>query len=397
MRVLLVHGHYQIRGGEDEVFEAERGLLQAAGVEVDSHTDDNNRIAERGRLRTAADTIWSRSTHKAVVERLEARPADIVHVHNFFPLISPAVYAAARAGGAAVVQTLHNYRLICPNGLFYRDGRICEDCLGRSVPWPGLAHSCYRGSRAGSAAVVSMLATHRWLKTFETQVDRFIALTDFGRRKFIEGGLPADRIVVKPNFVADLGAGEGGGGFALFAGRLTEEKGIRVILDAWETLGATLPLRIMGTGPLEAEVAARAEAMAGVTFLGRQTLDAVHDAMGKALCFVLGSTWYEGFPRVISECYARGLPLIASAIGPIIDVVEDGQTGFLFRPGDAGDLVLKTERLLGLPADDQAALRQNARRTFETYYRAETNREQLLGIYRDAILQRTEGAALPAA
>src|SRR5918992_159111 len=227
MRVLLVHCRYQIRGGEDECVEFERRLLTDAGVEVDLYEDDNRRVEEIGRLRAATDTVWSRRSRRAIRERLRAKSYDVVHVHNFFPLISPAVHHAAQAEGCAVVQTLHNYRLLCPNGIFFRDGHVCEDCLGRSVAWPAVAHACYRGSRPASAAIVAMLAGHRLLGTWRSKVDAFIALNEFGRRKFIEGGLPAERIVVKPNFVTpDPGVGDGKGGFALFVGRLTPEKGV---------------------------------------------------------------------------------------------------------------------------------------------------------------------------
>jgi glycosyltransferase involved in cell wall biosynthesis len=392
MRVLMVHGRYLIRGGEDEVFEAEQRLLRAAGVEVATHEEDNRLVESQGRLRTALDTVWSRRVYRAIRARLKAEPADLVHVHNFFPLISPAVYHAARAEGAAVVQTLHNYRLLCPAGIFQRDGRICEDCLGRRVAWPAVAHGCYRGSRAGSAAVAAMQAGHWLLGSWQRKVDLYIALTEFGRLKFIEGGLPAEQIAVKPNFVEpDPGIGQGGGDFALYVGRLNREKGVPQILAAWRRLGSRLPLKIMGDGPLADEVAAAAAELPGVSYLGRQPLGAVLDAMGEARCFVLASTWYEGFPLVISECYARGLPLVASAIGPIPDVVEDGRTGLLFRPGDVDDLVAKVEALLAAP-ERLAGMRAAARAVFEARYTAAVNQALLLELYGRARAARQAAA-----
>ena len=201
MRVLMVHCRYQIRGGEDECYEAEQRLLREAGVEVDGYEDDNRRVERQGKLRTAVATVWSKSTYDAVRARLRAKRYDLVHVHNFFPLISPAVYHAAQAEGCAVIQTLHNYRTACPAGTFYRDGRVCEDCLGRKVPWPGVVHGCYRGSRAGTAAVAAMIAGHRLIGTWQNKVDLYIALNEFMRAKAIAGGLPAHKIVIKPNFV----------------------------------------------------------------------------------------------------------------------------------------------------------------------------------------------------
>lgn len=385
MRILMVHARYQIRGGEDECFEAERDLLRGAGVQVDTHEDDNRRVDEQGQLRTALDTIWSERAFGALQERLRAGRHDVVHVHNTFPLLSPAVYHAAKAEGAAVVQTLHNYRLMCPSGIFYRHGHVCEDCKGRALAWPSVLHACYRGSRAGSAVVAAMLAGHHALGSWQRKVDAFIALNDFMRAKHIEGGLPAARIVVKPNFVGhDPGPGDGDGGFALFVARLNKEKGVDTLLRAWERLGARIPLRIMGDGPLTAEVRAAAARLAGVEYLGRRPLAEFYQLLGRAAFFVFPSTWYEGFPRTVVECYARGVPLIASAIGPIAEVVADGETGLHFRPGDAGDLVAKVEWLLARP-ELRARMRANARREFETKYTAEANLPRLLEIYDQAI------------
>ncbi len=393
MRVLMVHGRYQIRGGEDEVFEAERRLLQEAGIEVDSHEEDNRRVDQQGRLQTALDTVWSRRCHAGIRARLRAKPYDLMHVHNFFPLLSPAIYHAAQAEGVAVVQTLHNYRLLCPAGIFQRAGRVCEDCLGRAVAWPAVLHGCYRGSRAGSAAVAAMQAGHWLLGSWRHKVDRYIALTEFGRQKFIQGGLPAARIAVKPNFVdPDPGIGQGAGDFALYAGRLNPEKGVREILAAWQTIGPRLPLRIMGDGPLAAEVGQAAASNPAITYLGRQPIEQVIAAMGEARCFILASTWYEGFPRVICECYARGLPLIASAIGPIADIVQEGRTGHLFRPGDVADLIAKLEAFLAAP-ERQSALRRAARAAFEADYTAAANLVQLQAIYAAALAERHAAAS----
>ena len=385
MRVLMVHCRYQIRGGEDECFEAEQRLLRDAGVEVDAYEDDNHRVEQLGALRAGAATIWSEPAYRAVRQRLRLKRYDLVHVHNFFPLISPAVYYAAQAEGCAVVQTLHNYRLSCPAGIFYRDGRVCEDCLGKPVAWPSVVHGCYRGSRAGSAAVATMLATHRLLGTWSRKVDLYIALNDFMRRKAIAGGLPAAKIVIKPNFVSpDPGSGDGAGGFALFVARLNPEKGVPQLLEAWQRLAPRVPLKIMGDGPLTEMVRQAAADTPGIDYLGRRPLAELYEMLGHARFFIFTSTWYEGFPRVISECYARGTPIVASAIGPIAEVVADGRTGLHFRPGDVEDLVAKVSWLLDHPAEG-ANLRRGARDEFEARYTADANCAQLLAIYQRAI------------
>jgi glycosyltransferase involved in cell wall biosynthesis len=385
MRVLMVHCRYQIRGGEDECYEAEQRLLREAGVEVDGYEDDNRRVAQNGALRTALDTVWSESAYHAIRARLRTKRYDLVHVHNFFPLISPAVYHAAQAEGCAVVQTLHNYRMACPAGIFYRDGRVCEDCLGRAVPWPGVLHGCYRGSRAGTAAVAAMLAGHRLIGTWQSKVDLYIALNEFMREKAIAAGLPAHKIVIKPNFVShDPGVGDGQGGFALFTARLNREKGVPELLAAWQRLGARIPLKILGDGPLTEDVVRAAAANPAIEYLGRRPLADFYELLGRARFFIFTSTWYEGFPRVISEAYARGTPIVASAIGPIAEVVVDGRTGLHFRPGDVDDLAAKVGWLFDHPAEE-AALRQGARAEFEARYTADDNRAQLLAIYHRAL------------
>jgi glycosyltransferase involved in cell wall biosynthesis len=387
MRVLMVHNHYQIRGGEDECNDAEQELLRAGGIEVDSYEDDNHRVDQIGRLRVGMDTIWSSSSYDAIRARLRAGRHDVVHVHNFFPLISPAVYYAAKAEGAAVVQTLHNYRLSCPSGIYFRDGKVCVDCKGRLVAWPGVARGCYRGSRLGTATVAAMLTAHRLLGTWRDRVDLYIALNDFMRRQAIASGLPASKVVIKPNFVgSDPGPGDHRGGFALFVGRLNPEKGVRELLAAWQHLGRTLPLYVMGDGPLTSEVQQAASANPSIHYLGRRPLQEFYELLGQARMFMFPSTWYEGFPRVISEAYARGTPIIASAIGPIAEVVIDGVTGLHFRPGDVGDMVQKVEGLLAQP-ELETALQQGARREYEREYTAATNLDLLLRIYERAIKQ----------
>jgi glycosyltransferase involved in cell wall biosynthesis len=233
-----------------------------------------------------------------------------------------------------------------------------------------------------------MLSAHRLLGTWQTKVDAYVALTEWGRQKYIEGGLPAERIVVKPNFVGqDLGPGDRRGGFALFAARLNPEKGVDALLEAWRRLGKRMPLKIMGDGPMTEQVRQAAQEIEGVEYLGRRPLAEFYELLGQASVFVFTSTWYEGFPRVISECYARGLPIVASRIGPIAEIVRDGHTGLHFRPGDVEELVAKLTWLLDHPAE-HARLCQEARAEFEAKYTAEVGLRQLLAIYDRAIADR---------
>lgn len=378
-RVLLVHNAYQQAGGEDAVVAAELALLRHKGHEVIEMRRDNHRIDGMSRVRLAARTLWSCTTQGEALALLrEHRPA-VVHVHNTFPLISPSLYWACAEAGVPVVQTLHNFRLACPQAMFLREGKVCERCLGKT-PWPALAHGCYRESRAQTAVLVGMLVLHRSLQTFERKVARYIALNDFCKAKFIQAGLPAQRIAVKPNFadVALPPANRPRQGM-LFVGRLSAEKGIAVLRRAWADCHG-MNLRVIGAGPDGAAL----ESRAGVRMLGQQTPLQVHAEMGGATALVLPSICYENFPRTLVEAFGAGLPVIASRIGALAELVEHGKTGLLFEPGDAQDLA-RTLRWAHEHPQQMAQMGEHARARYESHYTPDINYRQLMTIYRSAI------------
>jgi glycosyltransferase involved in cell wall biosynthesis len=391
-RVLLVHNYYQQPGGEDMVFAAETALLAANGHAVEQLAFDNDAIVPRHSAldlaRLAGTTVWSPKGYAAVRTAIRAFRPDVVHFHNTFPLISPAGYYAARAEGVPVVQTLHNFRLLCANGIFYRDGHVCEDCLGKGMPLPGLVHGCYRGSRTASGATVTMLTAHRALGTWTRVVDRYIALGQFAREKFIQGGLPADKIVVKPNYVPDSAPGDGRGSYALFVGRLSPEKGILTLLKAWRRL-AGVPLKIAGDGPLAADVAEAVRQLPNAEWLGRLSPEATTAAMRDATLLIFPSEWYEGLPRTIVESFAAGTPVVASNLGAMRELIRDGQTGLHFRPGDPEDLARVVAGVFARPAD-LASMRAAARAEFEARYTAEANYRQLIDIYAQVRKERRD-------
>ena len=388
MKVLAVHNYYQQAGGEDRVFVEEADLLEANGHEVVRYCMHNERVPTMNAATLARDTLWNVSAHKDLEVVIRRERPRVAHFHNTFPLVSPAGYYAARAAGVPVVQTLHNYRLLCPNALFYRDGGPCEDCLGKAVTWPGVVHRCYRGSLAASAVVTAMLSAHRAARTWTRTVDAYIALTEFARRKFIEGGLPAGKIVVKPNFVRpDPGPGGGQGGFALFVGRLSPEKGVGTLLKAWRRLGERLPLKIVGDGPLAGRVISAAR-WPYVEYLGHKPAEEVRALMKEARLLVFPSEWYETFGRVAAEAFAAGTPVIAADIGAVAEVVDDGRTGLRFRSGDAGHLAAQVERTLSRP-EEYARMRREARAEFEDKYTAERNYGMLMRIY-ESVSERME-------
>lgn len=381
MRVLSVHNLYQIRGGEDESSEAERRLLQNMGHTVDVYEADNKEISYLNPLQAALSTVWSNSAYRKLTELSQKNSYDIVHIQNFFPMLSPAVHYAAKASSVPVIQTIRNYRLLCPNALFFRDNKLCEDCLGKFVPWPGVLHACYRESKAASMAVATMLTVHRILPTWTEQVDAYIALSHFARQKMIEGGIPGEKIFVKPNFVdPDPGVGEGKGNFVLFVGRLSVEKGLDTLLKAWELLRAKIPLKIVGDGPLAEQVQDATKNTPWIEWLGRKPLADVYDLIGESRFLIFPSKWYETFGRVAIEAFAKGTPVIASDIGAIAELITDGHTGIKFQPGNSEDLAAKVEWLLSHPAELNQ-MRQNARTEYEIRYTAKQNYQQLLDIY----------------
>jgi len=388
MKVLLCHNFYQRRGGEDQVFEDESWLLRSRGHEVIEYTRHNDDVDGMNHLAVAGQTLWSRRTYRELRAVLRARRPEVMHCTNTFPLISPAAYYAAQAEGVAVVQSLHNYRLFCSNGFFYRNGGVCELCLHKRVSWPSVLHRCYRGSLPGSAVVTALQTGHRLVRTWDNLVDVYVALSEFSRDKFIEGGMPAEKMFVKPNLVhPDPGPGPGDGGYAVFVGRLAPEKGVDVMLDAWDRLPEKLPLKIVGDGPLAEQAKEAAARSPHVQWLGFRPLAEVLDVIGRARLLVMPSMAYETFGRTVIEAFARGTPVVASNRGPLKDLVDHGRTGLLFEATDADDFAAQVRRLPNDPAE-MAAMRRAARAEYESKYTADANYPLLLDVYRRAVERR---------
>jgi glycosyltransferase involved in cell wall biosynthesis len=393
LRILIAHNRYQQAGGEDLVVAAETALLRRKGHEVFHFLRDNKDLAGRGGFTLGAETIWSGRSYREIAAEIRACKPDLVHFHNTLPLISPAAIHAAKALGVATVQTLHNYRIACPNAQFFRDGRPCRDCLGKPIAWPGVIHGCYRGSRTATAAVAAMNAVHRQLGTWTRKIDRHIALTEAGRAIFIDAGLPAERIAVKPNFLeADPGPGDGQGRFVLFAGRLSAEKGIRTLLAAWQERPTEVPLKIAGDGPLAEKVASAASDRPGIEWLGQRPRGELLRLMGEATAVLAPAEWEEPFGLTVIEALARGTPVVGADIGAIGSLVEDRRTGRLHRPADPSDLAAKLGELLALPATEMAAMRAAARRTFVERYTADRNYDLLMEVYGEAVRESSTRA-----
>jgi glycosyltransferase involved in cell wall biosynthesis len=380
VRILIAHNRYRQPGGEDAVVTAEAELLARHGHTTETFLADSRVISSAARIPTAGLSLaYSPSSRRAMARAIARFRPDVLHVHNFFPLLTPAVYDAARAAGVPVVQTLHNFRTVCPGSLLWRGGRVCEDCLRGRMRRCILA-GCYRGSRLATAAVAGMVVYHRRRHTWRRKVDCFIACSDFARMKLIQGGLPEEKIVTKPNFCDPPPAGDRPprARAALYVGRLSPEKGLRTLLRAWETLD--LPLRIAGSGPLEAEL--RATAPAPVTFLGSLPAPEISREMLTASLLVFPSEWYEFHPRVLVEAMAHGLPVAASRIGSVREVVTESRTGFTFEPGNAADLARCVRDACAHPAELLRMSEQCRTAYKESDYTPARNYLRLQAIYR---------------
>ncbi|WP_415879642.1 glycosyltransferase [Methylomonas sp. TEB] len=386
MKILMVHNRYQQVGGEDGVVAAEAELLMSHGDIVELWEVDNKNLPSNllGKFKTALSTRYSRDSKLIALQRLKAFKPDIVHVHNFFPQISPSIYDACIQEAVPVVQTLHNYRLICPGAILMRGGKICEQCISGS-PYQAVLYGCYRGSKMGSLVVAHMVSHHRNQGTWSNKVNKFIALTEFAKSKFVQAGFPVEKIAIKPNFIGDpykvtAPMAKAKPGFALFVGRISDEKGIRKLVKAWSKLEGKCELKIAGSGPLEDSL----QGIANITVLGRRSPSEISVLMQQACFLVLPSEWYEGFPLVLVEALAHGLPVLASRLGSMLDIIEDGKTGLLFTPTDANDLADKAKWLIDHPKELER-FSENARSVFYEKYTDEENYSALMKIYNSVL------------
>ena len=391
MKILLLHNRYQLVGGEDSVVQAEKALLETNGHKVTLLEISNDDIASVWQKANAAvSAIYSLPSKRLVSAEIAHFHPDLVHIHNFFPLLSPAVYDACQNAGVPVVQTLHNYRLGCPNAMLLRNGKVCEDCLGKMMPLPGILHSCYRSSRTQSAVVASMLAVH-WLRgTWQERVDSYIVLTAFQKEKMVQAGLPREKIHVKPNYVLNPEAVSNVkmlGDYALFVGRLSQEKGVATLIEAYWQHDFPIPLKIVGDGPLREKLQADVQAAGlegAISFLGRQDKLVVFSLMQNARFLIFPSIWYETFGLTMVEAFACGLPVLASRLGSMAEIVEDGVTGLHFEAGNSADLADKMQWANQHP-EEMIDMGKNARRAYETRYTPEDNYQQLMTIYQNSV------------
>ena len=380
-RVLLVHNRYQRRGGEDAVVDAEAALLQQHGHAVaryERHNDDADTLSA---AHLARDTLWSTRTARELRALAQRFRPDVVHVHNSFALISPSAHATAHALGLPVLQTLHNFRLLCPQATLLRDGRPCTVCVGR-VPWRAVWHRCYRASAPHSAALATLLQLHRLRGTWQRDVTLFIALNRWCADTFVRGGLDAQRLRIKPHFVDLPAPPDGPRQGLLWVGRLSAEKGTALLARAAALRPGAAPVRVLGDGPERQ----RLQGLPGLQLLGEASPDAVRREMQRASALLLPSLAAESFPRTLVEAFACALPVIASRAGALPELVADGRTGWLFdadAPDAAEQLAACLQRADAQP-DTLRALGRAARQHQQRHWSGEANHRQLCALYAEA-------------
>ena len=393
MRILLVHNYYREPGGEDVVFAQERDLLQRKGHHVVIYTRSNEEALATSSLdsfRLLTTSIYSHQAESDITRIIRDEKPDLAHIHNTFMMISPGIFKALSNAKVPAVHTIHNYRLLCPASFLYRDGRVCEECTTRGL-MSGVRHGCYRNSRVHTAAVALMLKTHRIAGTWTRHVEAFIALTQFARHKLLANGFPAERVHVKSNFIdRDPGQRQGPGEYALFVGRLSPEKGLRTLINAWSRMAFPVPLRIIGDGPEREQLEAHAHksSLPHIQFLGRLDHDQTTAAMKNATFLVLPSLWYEGFPMVLVESFACAVPVLASRLGAMEELIADGVSGLHFTAGSAEDLANKASWAWD-HATEMMTMGRNARSTYESKYGPEQNYSTLMDIYKQALRPST--------
>ena len=384
LRVLFAHNRYRNRGGEDESRDQEMYVLRSKGHEVVEYLVDNKDIQKTNYLSAGIQSVWNMDQHRQLTTLMKEIRPDILKVDNYFPILSPSIFGAAKSLGVSTVLSVRNYRLICPGASLFRDGKICRDCVGSKLALSAIRHQCYRSSYFQSAAVALSNSFAHLRGTWQDSVDRYIAVSDFVKRELVRGGFPEDKISVKGNSIVDTGVGDGSGGYALFVGRLIPEKGIATLLNAWKTIGSALPLKIIGEGTLENEVLRATETNPSIEYLKRKPISEVCDYMGRAAVLVFPSEWYEPFGRSIVEAYSKGTPVIGADTEPMRDMIESGETGLFFRSGDSEDLA-RTVLSLSKDKTRLTHMREQSRRQYLKSYSAEKNYNQMMTIFQHAL------------
>ena len=388
MKILQVHNEYVYPGGEDVVAASEAALLRSLGHQVVEYRRSNTEMLKASLFKKAgfyfSDIYFSRQSYADVRYLIAAERPDIAHFHNTFFMLTASAYAACYDAGLPIVQSLHNYRIMCPIGVFFRGGRVCEDCVAKGF-WRCVAGRCWRDSYLKSFLLARVVFSFRKDGIFEKKVSAFSCPSRFCKDKYLRYGLPEEKIFLKPNFISDVFCppAEAERNYAVYAGALRDYKGVRTLIRVWENLEERFSLKVIGDGPLKEELVRSARGLP-VEFPGQKSLEETLEIIKNAAFLILPSECYENFPRVVVEAYSLGVPVIASRIGALAEIVEDGKTGLTFMPGDAEDLRDKIECLV---ADPDAVIRmgKNARKFAEEHFNSEKYYQELMNVYQMAV------------
>jgi glycosyltransferase involved in cell wall biosynthesis len=385
MKILFIHNQYQYAGGEDIAVEAELKLLNERGHDTQLLKFDNKNIDKpKKSFLTGLQSIYKTSSGRLVKNAIDVFKPDIIHVHNLFFLASPSVLFAAKSRKVPLIFTLHNYRLICCNALLLRNNAICELCIQKKMPLAGIKYKCYRSSGLQSALVTSITGIHKLIQTWKHKVHTYIALTEFGKNKFLNSSLDlqSEQIKVIPNFVEDTGVGTSIRAGFLFVGRISMEKGVEMMLECF----AKLPkynLIVAGDGPDKIKLQTRFNNFSNIIFYGQKPKHEIMILMKQSEALVFPSIWYEGLPFTIIEAFSTGTPVIASNLGAMSDMIKDGYNGLHFNPNDVHDLNESIEKFMQIT--DRDIMRVQARETYEKFYTPDYHYHLLLSVYQKAL------------
>ena len=387
-KVLVVHNYLRPPSGENVVFDNEKMLLQNHGNYVISYERDNSEIAAFRPTEIIPllwQSIWSQQSYREIHSLLQEHRPDVAHFHNTFPLISLASYRACFEQKIPIIQTLHNYRMICPGGLLFRNNQICDVCVKSSL-LKGALHGCYNDSHVKTTSIVLQTYVHRVLGTFK-RVTYFLALNEFCKQLFVKAGLPEEKILVKPNFIFDfVTPSYVHRGYALYLGRVSPEKDIRTLIQAWRHLTHRVPLKIAGAGNQLENMKALATNLHldEIEFLGYQPKEACEELVRYSRFLVIPSKCYETFSLVVREAFAVGKPVVASRLGALAEAVSSGVTGLTFTPGNPTDFAAKIDWMVE-HEEDIVRMGRNARREYERKYTPEKNYQMLMAVYEKAV------------
>lgn len=388
MKILYIHNRYIHKGGEDTVFEAESNLLKQYGHDVQTLVFDNKNINSlKDKILTGIMTLFNFKSAALLKQKtLEFQP-DIIHIHNFFPIASPSIFFVAHRANIPVVMTLHNYRLICPGALLYRNNAVCEVCIHKTFPINGVMHGCYRQSRFQTLLLALTSSIHTVTKTWQSKINRYIALSNFEKVRFLDSSLHLNisQITLKPNFVEDHGYSIEKEEYFIYIGRLSEEKGIETVLRAFENSNQFL--YILGSGPLEEKVKISTVKHNNIRYFGFQKSEIIIQKLKRAKALIFGSVCYETFGMTIIEAFSTATPVICSDLGAPAELVEHGINGLHFQAGNSNDLSTQINWLNNHP-DAHHMMCTNARNTYKSKFTSEKNYEMLMNIYEEVIREK---------